>query len=130
MSGADEIFELANDFGKAPAKVAKGLYEAYRGAGEGFRDDWQHNARGHFDGHAKHYPKSITTEMRPFALTSIVVETGPEVGGGRGSQGFLGRILEFGGEKSPAYLDGLHAMPLAEKRLERLADAAIGFALP
>lgn len=128
MSGADEVFDLARDFGAARAKVASGLFDAFKGAGEGFRDDWRHNASAHFDSHAKRYPTSITTEMRTGALTSIEVETGPE--DTARSQGFLGRILELGGEHSPAYLDGLTAMPLAEKRLERLADAAIGLALP
>ena len=64
---ADEFFELARDFEKAPAKVASGLYDAYKGAGEGFRDDWQHNARGTSGEHGKWYPDSITTENR-FAL--------------------------------------------------------------
>lgn len=127
MSGADEVFELARDFGEAPARVASGLYDAFRGAGEGFKDDWQHNASSRFDSHAKKYPDSITTEMK-FGGFTIIVETGPE--DSPASQGFLGRILEFGGEHSPAYLDGLHAMPLAERRLDRQADSAIGFALP
>lgn len=126
MSGADEIFDLARDFEKAPAAVAKGLYEAYRSAGEGFRDDWQHNARATSGAHGKHYPDSITTEMK-FAGFSIEVETGPETGK---KQGRMGRGFEFGSQNQPPHLDGLHAMPLAEKRLDRLADAAIGLALP
>lgn len=124
MTGASEIFDLARDFGESPAKVAAGLFEAFRGAGEGFRDDWQHNARATAGDHGKWYPDAITTEMR-FAGTSIEVETGPESGRKQGGMSF-----EFGSEKQPPHLDGLRAMPIAERRLDRLADAAIGLALP
>ena len=127
---ADEIFELANDFGKSPAKAAGQIFDVFKEAGEDFRDDWQDNAREHFDSHAKHYPKSITTEVRLFAVGSIVVETGPETGGGRGNQGFLGRVLEFGGRRSPAYLDGLRALAPADAALMRKSDDAIRRALP
>ena len=126
MTGADEVFDLARDFGKSPTAVAKGLFEAFRGAGEGFRDDWQHNARSTSGEHGKHYPDSITTEMR-FAGFSIESETGPESGM---KQGGMGPGFEFGSRNQPPHLDGLLAMPLAEKRLDRLADAAIGLALP
>lgn len=124
---AAEIFNLARDFGAAPVAVATALYEAHRGAGEGFRDDWQHNARATSGAHGKHYPDAISTEMRVGGQTSIIVETGPESGR---KQGSMGPGFEFGSKNQPAHLDGLRAMPLAEKRLERLSDAAIGFALP
>lgn len=126
MTGASEIFNLARDFEKAPAAVAKGLFEAYRGAGEGFRDDWQHNARATSGTHGKWYPDSITTEMR-FAGFSLETETGPEAGR---KQGRMGRGFEFGSENQPPHLDGLRAMPLAAVRLDRLADAAIALSLP
>lgn len=123
---ADEIFDLARDLGKAPAKVASGLFDAFRGAGEGFRDDWQHNARNTAGEHGKWYPDAITTEMR-FGGFSIVSETGPESGR---KQGGMGPGFEFGGENQPPHLDGLQAMPLAERRLDRLSDTAIAYALP
>lgn len=123
----NEIADLARDFGAAPAKIASGLFDAYRGAGEGFRDDWRHNVRSTSpQGHLKHLPAAITTEMR-FGGFSIEVVTGPESGM---RQGKLGRGDEFGSRNQPPHLNGLRAMPLAEKRLERLADAAIAFALP
>lgn len=127
MSGADEIFDLARDMGTAPRSVASGLFDAFKGAGEGFRDDWQHNARATSGEHGKHYPNSITSEVRLGALTSVTVETGPESGR---PQGGMGPGFEFGSRNQPPHLDGLQAMPLAERRLERLSDAAIGFALP
>ena len=123
---AEEIFDLARDFGRAPAKVASGLFDAYRGAGEGFRDDWQHNARATSGEHGKWYPASITTEMK-FAGFAIEVEIGPESGR---KQGRMGRGFEYGSRNLPPHLDGLRAMPLAAARLDRLSDAAIGLALP
>ncbi|MBO9523920.1 MAG: hypothetical protein J7518_20490 [Nocardioidaceae bacterium] len=123
----NDFADLARDFEKAPAKIASGLFDAFRGAGEGFRDDWQHNAQATSGEHGKHYPNAITTEMRTGALTSIEVETGPESGK---RQGGMGPGFEFGSQNQPPHLDGLRAMPLAERRLDRLADAAIGFALP
>ena len=123
---AEEIFGLARDFEKAPAKVASALFDAYKGAGEGFRDDWQHNARATSGTHGKWYPDSITTEMR-FAGFGLETETGPE---SSHKQGRMGRGFEFGSQNQPPHLDGLRAMPLAAARLDKLADAAIGFALP
>lgn len=123
---AEEFFDLARDFERAPAKVASGLFDAYRGAGEGFRDDWQRNARATSGAHGKWYPDSITTEMK-FAGFGIEVETGPESGR---KQGSMGRGFEYGSRNQPPHLDGLLAMPLAAVRLDRLADAAIGLALP
>lgn len=124
--GADEVFDLARDFEKAPAKVAAGLYDAFRGAGEGFRDDWQHNARATAGDHGVHYPDAITTEMT-FGGFSIVTETGPESGR---QQGGMGPGFEFGSKNQPPHLDGLQAMPIAEKRLDRLTDTAIAYSLP
>lgn len=121
---AQEIFELARDFEVAPAKVASALFDAYKGAGEGFRDDWQHNARGTVGEHGPYYPDAITTEMR-FAGFGIETETGPESGRKQGGMSF-----EHGSRNQPAHLDGLRAMPLAAARLDRLADTAIAFALP
>lgn len=124
---ADEIFELANDFEKAPAKVVGALFDTFKSAGERFRDDWQANARATSGAHGKHYPNAITTELRPFALTSIVVETGPESGR---RQGGMGRGFEFGSRNQPPHLDGLRALGPADARLMREADDAIRGELP
>jgi hypothetical protein len=57
-----------------------------------------------------------------------VIQTGP-LDTAKG-QGFLGRVLEFGGEHSPAYLTGLRAMERRERSLLLAADATIGHLLP
>lgn len=123
---AEEFFALARDFERAPAKVASGLFDAYRGAGEGFRDDWADNVRAVAPEHLPYLPDAITTEMR-FAGFAIEVETGPESGR---KQGRFGRGDEFGSQNQPPHLSGLRAMAGAGLRLDRLADAAIGLAIP
>lgn len=125
MSGADEIFELAKDFGAAPAKVTSALYDVYKDSGDAFAEDWADNARETAGEHGKHYPASITSETK--VSLGIHVETGPESGMPQGS---MGRGFEFGSQNQPPHLDGLRALPIAERRLERAADVAIGFVLP
>lgn len=125
MSGADEVFDLARDFETASRGAGSALYDAFKAGGEGFRDDWRANVRAVAPNHLPHLPDAITTETR-LAL-GIEVETGPEAGR---RQGRLGRGDEFGSRNQPAHLNGLRAMPLAERRIDRLADAAIGFVLP
>lgn len=123
MSGAEEFFDLARDFEKASIKTASALYDAFKAGGEGFRDDWRDNARQTAGVHGKHYPDAITTETR--LAFGIEVVTGPEKGRKQGGMSF-----ELGSRNQPPHLDGLRAMPLAEKRIDRLTDSAIGHTLP
>lgn len=125
MTGASEFFDLAADFGKASAKVAAALYDVYADAGDAFAEDWASNARETSGEHGKHYPNSITSETR--VALGIHVETGPD---SSMKQGGMGRGFEFGSQNQPPHLDGLRALPIAERRLERAADVAIGFVLP
>lgn len=118
--------ELARDFGAAPAKVASALYDVFKETGEDTAREWRRNAEAHFASHAKRYPSSISAETRVGA--HIEVEIGPE--DSARNQGFLGRILELGGEHSPAYLDGLRAVAAHARTLDRRSDAAIGHLLP
>ena len=122
---ADEIYALAADFGKASAAVTRGLYSAYKDSGDAFAEDWRANARETSGAHGKHYPNSITSDTR--VSTDIVVETGPETGR---KQGRMGRGFEFGSVNQPPHLDGARALPIAERRLLRAADTAIGYLLP
>lgn len=124
MSGADEFFELAKDLGEAAPKVASALYEVYKESGEAFAEDWADNARETSGEHGKHYPDSITSETR--VAFGIHVETGPD---SSKKQGRMGRGFEFGSRNQPPHLDGLRALPIAERRLERGTDAALGFLL-
>lgn len=122
---SDEIAALARDFGKASAGTARALYDAFKESGDAFARDWAHNARSTSGVHGVHYPDSITSETR--VALGIVVDTGPDVSR---KQGGMGMGFEFGGPKQPPHLDGAQALPLAEARTTRLADAAIAFLLP
>lgn len=125
MSGADEVFALARDFTEAGGKVGSALFDAFREGGDAFARDWADNARATAGAHGVHYPDSITSESR-LAL-GIEIETGPESGR---KQGSMGRGFEFGSVNQPPHLDGARALPSAEARVDRLADAAIGLILP
>lgn len=125
MTGASEFLALARDFQKASIGAAKALFDAFDEGGQAFAKDWQSNARATSGEHGKHYPDSITSETR-LAL-GIEIETGPETGR---KQGRMGRGFEFGSVNQPPHLDGQLAMPLAEQRIDRLSDAAIGFLIP
>lgn len=125
MSGADEFFGLAKELGQASGKVAVALYTVYAESGEAFAEDWADNARETSGEHGKHYPNSITSETR--VALGIHVETGPD---SSMKQGSMGRGFEFGSRNQPPHLDGARALPIAEVRLLRGADAAIGHLLP
>lgn len=125
MSGADEFFELAKDFGNAPRKVAAALYDAYESSGEAFAQDWADNARETSGTHGKWYPDSIDHETR--VALGIYLEVGPN---SSKKQGGMGRGFEFGGPNQPAHLDGARALPIMDRRLERAADLAVAYALP
>lgn len=125
MSGADEVFALARDFAVSGKQIASALYDTFKEEGEHFAADWRDNARETSGEHGKHYPESITSETR--LSLGILVETGPESGR---KQGGMGPGFEYGSVNQPPHFDGLSAMGPAESRLERAADATIGFLLP
>jgi hypothetical protein len=125
VSGADEIFTLAKELGRAPAKLAAALYDAYKAEGEQFAKEWAANARETSGTHGKYYPDSIDSETK-LAL-GIEVETGPN---SSKKQGGMGRGFEFGGQNQPPHLDGARALPAAEQRLERAADLAVVYVIP
>lgn len=124
MTGASEVFELASDLGQQSAKVARVLFDVYAQEGETYAKDWADNARETSGEHGKHYPNSITSETR--VALGIHVETGPD---SAMKQGGMGRGFELGSVNQPPHLDGLRALPIAERRLERAADSALGFLL-
>lgn len=125
MTGASEIFDLADGFGKAAAEISGALYDTFKQGGEEFAKDWSRNAEQTSGTHGKHYPKSISSETK--VALGIVVETGPETGK---RQGGMGPGFELGSENQPPHLDGLGALGPASERLEKAADATIGFLLP
>lgn len=125
MSGADEVFALANDFGKASGKVAVTLYEVFAEAGDSFAEAWSSNAAATSGEHGKHYPASITSETK--VSFGIHVETGPD---SSMKQGGMGRGFELGSRNQPPHLDGLRALGPADAALTRLAGNVLDDIVP
>lgn len=125
MSGNNEFADLARDFAESGIKVGAAVYEAFKASGDAFAEDWRSNARETSGVHGKYYPDSITSET--LLALGVRVQTGPETGR---KQGRMGRGFEFGSVNQRPHLDGARALPIADRRLDRLSDAAIGHALP
>ena len=122
---SEDISVLAAELKAASRNVARGLYDAYKEGGEIFAEEWRSNARVTSGAHGKHYPASITSET--LVGLGIIVDTGPETAR---RQGGMGPGFELGSRNQPPHLDGAKAAMWVAPRIERLADAAIGFALP
>lgn len=123
--GTEEIFQFADDFGDAAAEIGRALYDTFKQEGQSFAEDWRANAERTSGEHGRHYPKAITSET--FVTLGIHVETGPE---SNRKQGGMGPGFELGSRNQPPHLDGLGAFGPASERLEKAADATIGFLLP
>lgn len=118
---ASEFYELATDMSQVSAKSIPALRVGMEAAGEAFVTAWRNDATQIHDGTSRHYPDSIDSEL-VFDLGGVSVDVGPNTAK---KQGFLGRILEFGGERSPAYLTGLHALDRVEPAVERAVSNAL-----
>ena len=123
---ADEVFALATDFGKASPRVATAIFTAYKEGGELFAEAWKANAEATSGVHGKHYPNSITSEVKLAGL-GINIETGPD---SAMKQGVMGRGFELGSKNQPPHLDGLRALGPADAKIQRLSESAIGEVLP
>lgn len=118
---ASEVYALAAGLTDVGAKAVPALRSGMAQAGEDFARAWKSDAARTHDSHAKFYPDSIDSELA-FSIGSVSVDVGPN----RGSkQGFLGRILEFGGEHSPAYMTGARALERQEGPVERTVANAL-----
>jgi len=122
---ADEVFGLARDFGRASAAVTSAVFDVFRDEGKKFTEQWRANAKATARKHGKHYPNSITDEMR--IGTNIVFEAGPESGR---PQGGMGPGFEFGSQNQPPHLDGARAMTGATQAIMDGADKAIEQVIP
>lgn len=117
---ASELYELASDLADVGRKSVPAVRRGMEQAGRDFALSWASDASRTHDNHAKFYGDSIDSELS-FSVSSVSVDVGPNRGK---KQGFLGRILEFGGEHSPAYMTGARALERQEGRAEQaLANA-------
>ena len=124
MIDVSELHALSRDLGKVSAGTTSAMYDVVKDGANDLRDEWRRNAEQTSGTHARHYPKSITAEMR--VGRGITAEIGPDV---RLKQGFLGDILENGGVHSPPHLDGQRAADTMVPRIERRIDSALGHLL-
>ena len=127
MSGAQEFDRLAADFRRAAAvPPAVTLAGAVNDAEKLVTGAWRANARATSGAHGKHYPDSITSEVRATA-TGLVLEIGPD---SSRPQGAMGRGFEFGSMNQPPHLDGARAVADNEARVEQIIDQALGRVIP
>lgn len=122
---AEEIFQLAKEFGGASRAVGVALHGAFKSSGEAYAQDWASNARETSGSHGKWYPDSIDHEM--LLGLDIVLEVGPNKAK---KQGSMGPGFELGSQNQPPHLDGTRALPIMDRRLERATDLAIAYAVP
>lgn len=118
---ASEIYELARDFTQISARAIPAARTAMQAGGKAFETAWRNDAHALHDSHAKFYPDSIDSELT-FSVSSINVDVGPNTAK---KQGFLGKILEFGGERSPAYMTGLKALDRSEAAIEKAVTNSV-----
>lgn len=123
---ASEIYELAGDITEIGAKAVPAARVAIAEGAKTIEAAWRNDAARLHDSHAKYYADSIDSEL-VFDLGGISADVGPN---SAKKQGFLGKILEFGGERSPAYLTGLGALERSEvpveKAITRSMDSLFG----
>lgn len=112
---ASEIYKLASDLTDVGRKSVPAVRQGMEQAGRDLAFAWASDAARTHDSHAKYYSGSIDHELA-FSVSSVAVDVGPNRAR---KQGFLGRILEFGGENSPAYMTGAHALERQEGPAER-----------
>lgn len=123
---SEDIALLAHEFKASAGNLERGMYPAFKEAGQEFVKGWRANARATSGKHGRHYPNSITTET-VMRATGVVVDVGPV---SSRPQGGMGMGFEFGSRNQPAHLDGAKAMIPAAQQLQALATRALGDLLP
>lgn len=126
---ASEFFTLARELGEVPAKTLPVLMKSMTDGGKVVERSWKNRAAQTHTSHAMFFSESIETEVTA-VLGGVTVDIGPVVESGTGNQGFLGRVLEFGGSHSPAYMHGHKALTENEGQIERAIDQSINPLFP
>lgn len=120
---ASDLYALSRDLGKVGSAIAGSLYDTYREGAADLRDEWKRNARETSGETGKHYPNSITAEMR--VGLNIQAEIGPDPSRPQGGMSF-----EYGSVNQPPHLDGQLAtdriVPLLERRIDTVVDDVFG----
>lgn len=118
---SSEVRALARDLEKAAHRSLADLHRAVGQSTKRLEQGWRDNARNTSGRHGRHYPDSITSDVR-FGFGSIVGEVGPDMSR---KQGTMGRGFEYGSVNQPPHLDGTQAADEEEPRFQRsILDAA------
>lgn len=115
--------ELGHGATLAPGAVRKGM----GAVGEMVARQWHDNAVQTSGTHAKLYPSSLGFDLG-VSPGGALVDVGPSATDY--NQGFLGRVLEFGGRRSPAHLDGLKALDSTQPKVEATLTALLNPLVP
>lgn len=114
IADGHELYEFAGELAAKAATIDKNAANVVKKGALNIKNDWRAGAKG--IRHADYYPRSITYDVdeKPGQTSADI---GPlDEGPGKGKQGFLGPILEFGGaHNSPGnYMN--HAVDAEEPR--------------
>lgn len=116
---ASDLYALSRDLPKLGVRGASAMYDVFKEGATDLRDTWRSNARETSGEHGRHYPNSITFDMR--IGTDIVAEIGPDPSLPQGGMSF-----EYGSVNQPPHLDGQRATDEVAPRIARRTDAALG----
>lgn len=123
-----EIAALSIELGVLGARTPGPVKDAFDKGSVELRDEWRKRAKLSSGRHARKYPGTIL--VRSYNSQVLNYEIGPlRSARGRGLQGDLGVILEFGvkSKNTSPSLDGQHAADVVFPRIERaVLDAAAG----
>jgi hypothetical protein len=111
---ASDADRLAVEIGKRAVKVAAGVYAVGTKAAVNVKNGMAADAEG--IGHAPLFPDSITYDVAPAGLRTVLWRIGPDKDR---PQGALGNILYFGTSKNGPVLDVGKALREETPRLER-----------
>ena len=110
--------ELAATLGVVSGAVTVAARGVVERGGLGVKRAWAENARSTAGAAARHYPDSISYDMR-----GLEVEVGPDKGK---TQGPLGNLLEYGSSHNPPHWDGQRALDDEAPKFEKALNDMLG----
>ena len=113
-----EVRGLSRDLTGVGARALPAMAEVIEKGAAKVQRKWRANARVSAGSHGKHYPRSITHDVK-FSRNAIIAEIGPDPAKKQGGMAF-----EYGSVNQPPHLDGNRAMDEQEPRIDRdIGDA-------
>lgn len=120
---ASEIDQLVADLGTVAATAGQYIRKAVEVSSINVKTDWSAFSKGL--PHAKHFPRSITYEIKTFQGFGASIISG-EIGPDKDRpQGALGNLLEYGSVNNPPRGFGASALKANESDFQRGLVAAL-----